>query len=202
MSQASRTSRRAREFALRLVISAAILLALGHFFSRPLITPLLPAFAWVIEAADSRYRVDSIGIDSTDTFIKLTVTPIRTLIVSGTRMLMPDSAIHFYPSALMGSVMQPIILLLSIVLAWPGTSPSVLTMRLLLAVPAILILLVVNVPLALIGSLQDFRELFPDAPVSLLVYWNDFLQTGGPMVLGVAAGALVVSAADALRRPG
>ena len=198
MIQASQTRRQLRDFALRLVLIAASLLALGRIFASPLITPVLPAFAWVIEAADYRYRVDSIAIDPSKTFIKLTVTPIHALVISGSRVLLPDAALHFYPSALVGSVLQPIILLLAVVLAWPATTLAALAMRLLLAVPATVVLLFVNVPRALLGSLIDFREIFPDAPVSLIVYWNDFLQTGGPLVLGLAAGALVVSAGDAL----
>jgi len=68
--------------------------------------------------------------------------------------------------------------------------------RLLLAVPVIALLLITNVPLGFVGVMLDFREYFPDIPVAPLVYWNDFLQTGGYLVLAIAAGILVAAAAD------
>ena len=67
MIRPGRAQRRVRDFALRLVLIAAILLALSQVFARTLVTPLLPVFVWVIEAADARYRVDSIAIDPTAT---------------------------------------------------------------------------------------------------------------------------------------
>ena len=193
-----------RNFALRLVIIAAILLALGRYFAVPLVTPLLPAFAWLAEAADDRFRIDSIAIVKlrNETFIEAKVTPTGTLIISNRRILFPGSAVRFSPRTLLGSVLQPIIPLLAIVLAWPASNSLAMSMRLLLAVPLAVVLLAINYPLGLLGVLLDFREIFPDAPVRALVYWNDFLQTGGPLALAVAAGVLVVSAGDALaRRP-
>jgi hypothetical protein len=60
-------------------------------------------------------------------------------------------------------------------------------------VPALAVLLATNAPLGFNGMLLDFRQLLPDAPVDLLVYWNDFLQTGGATVLGIGAAMLVVA---------
>jgi len=92
--------------------------------------------------------------------------------------------------------LQPVILLLAIILAWPVTHFRALPARLLVAVPVMAFLLVVNVPLGFVGVMQDFREYLPAAPVTPLVYWNDFLQTGGPLALAIAAGILVVSVVD------
>jgi hypothetical protein len=186
-----------RSFALRLVILIAILLTLGRVYGTTIVTPMLPALTWVIEAVDDHLQVDHAFIvnRSADTVIQLKVTPIRILVI-GDRMLMPDAQLHFDPTTLIGSVLQPVILLLAIILAWPVTRLWALPARLLLAVPMMALLLVVNVPLGFVGTMQDFREYVPEAPVSLMVYWNDFLQTGGPLALAIAAGILVVSAAD------
>jgi len=186
-----------RSFALRLVILAAILLTLGRVYGTAVVTPMLPALTWVIEAVDDRLQVDHAFIvnNSADTVIQLKVTPIRMLFL-GDRMLMPDTKLHFDPTTLLGSVLQPVILLLAIILAWPAARLQVLPARLLCALPMMVFLLVVNVPLGFVGVMQDFREYLPAAPVTPLVYWNDFLQTGGPLALAIAAGILVVSAAD------
>lgn len=186
-----------RSFAVRLVILAAILLTLGRIYGTAVVTPMLPALTWVIEAVDDRLRVDHAIIvnRSADTVIQLKVTPIRTLFL-GDRMLMPDAKLHFDPTTLVGSVLQPVILLLAIILAWPAACLWVLPARLLFALPMMAFLLIVNVPLGFVGVMQDFREYLPAAPVTPMVYWNDFLQTGGPLALAIAAGVLVVSAAD------
>lgn len=189
--------RQIRSFAIRLVILVAILLTLGRVYGTTIVTPLLPALSWVIEAVDDRLRVDHAFIvnRSADIVIQLNVTPIRMLFL-GDRMLMPDTKLHFDPSTLLGSALQPLILLLAIILAWPVNRLWALPARLLLAVPMMALLLVVNVPLGFVGVMQDFREYLPAAPVTPLVYWNDFLQTGGPLALAIAAGILVVSTVD------
>ncbi|MBT9519297.1 MAG: hypothetical protein IV101_00255 [Dechloromonas sp.] len=186
-----------RSFAIRLVILAAILLSLGRVYGTTIVTPMLPALTWVIEAVDDRLRVDQVSIvnRSADTVIQLKVTPIR-MVFLGDRMLMPDAKLFFHPSTLLGSVLQPVILLLAIILAWPADCLRALPARLLLAAPMMALLLVVNVPLGFVGVMQDFREYLQAAPVTPLVYWNDFLQTGGPLALAIAAAILVVSAAD------
>lgn len=186
-----------RNFAIRLVIIAAILLTLGRVYGTAVVTPMLPALAWVIEAVDDRLRVEHIGIANrkADTFIELKATPTRMLML-GHRTLMPDPKLFFEPAVLVGSVLQPVILFLAIVLAWPCARLWIFGVRLLLAVPMVGLLLITNVPLGFVGVMQDFRDYFPDIPVTPLVYWNDFLQTGGPLALAIATGILVVSAAD------
>ena len=68
-----------RDFALRLVVIAAILLTLGRVFGTAVVTPMLPAMAWVIEAVDDRFRVERVRIADrkADTFIELRATPVR-----------------------------------------------------------------------------------------------------------------------------
>lgn len=186
-----------RSFAVRLVILAAILLTLGRIYGTTIVTPMLPALAWVIEAVDDHLRVEHAIIvnRSADTVIQLKVTPIRMLFL-GDRVLLPDSKLHFDPTTLLGSVLQPVILFFAIVFAWPAPHLRAFLARLVLAVPMMTVLLIVNVPLSFVGVMQDFREYLPSAPVTPLVYWNDFLQTGGPLALAIAAGVLVVSVAD------
>lgn len=186
-----------RDFALRLVLIAAILLTLGRVFATSVVTPMLPAMAWVIETVDDRFRVEQMRIADrkADTFIELKATPVR-IFMLGNKVLMPDAKLFFEPAILVGSVLQPVILFLAIILAWPGTRLRTVGLRLLLAVPVIVLLLITNVPLGFVGVMLDFREHFPDIPVAPLVYWNDFLQTGGPLALAIAAGIVVGAAAD------
>jgi len=190
-------NRQVRNFAFRLIVIAVVLLALGRVYGVTLVAPILPALAWVIEATDDHFRVDQIHVASkqNNTVIQLKVTPTQPMIL-GARVLMPKPSLRFEPSILVGSVLQPIIVFLSILLAWPAKGVLVIPRRLLLAVPVAVVLIATNAPLGLVGAIWDFREYFPHMEVHPLVYWNDFLQTGGPLVMAIAAGVLVVSAAD------
>jgi hypothetical protein len=190
-------TRQVRNFALRLIVMVAILLTLGRIYGAVLVAPILPAISWVIEATESGFYVDRIYVTSKqhNTVIQLKVIPKQPMII-GARVLMPKTNLYFEPSILVGSILQPLILLLAILIAWPTKSMLFFPMRLLLCVPAILVLFTFNAPLGLVGAMWDYREYFPDMEVHLLVYWNDFLQTGGPLVMAIVAGVLVVSAAD------
>jgi len=110
-----------RDFAIRLVFIAAILLTLGRLYATSVVTPILPAMAWVIEAVDDRFRVEQMRIAErkADTFIELKATPVR-IFMLGNRVLMPDAKLFFEPAILVGSVLQPVILFLAIFHAWPG----------------------------------------------------------------------------------
>lgn len=195
--KANRMRQQIRSFAIRVVIVVPILLALVRVYGTAIVSPMLPALTWVVEAVDDRLRVDQAVIlnRSADTVIQLKVTPIHMLNL-GDRMLFPDTRLLFDPSILLGSALQPIVILLAIIFAWPVARLWAFPARLLASLPMMVVLLLVNVPLAFVGVMQDFRVYLPAAPVTPLIYWNDFLQTGGPLPMAIAASILVVSVAD------
>jgi len=122
----SRMRRQLRNFAIRFVFITATLLTLGHVYGTALVTPMLPVFAWEIEPVDDRLRVGRTHIADrkVETFIESKVTPMRMLIL-GNRMLLPDAKLFFEPRTLVGSALQSIVLLLSIILARPTARPRV-----------------------------------------------------------------------------
>jgi hypothetical protein len=184
--------RQLRNFLLRLLVAAVVLLGLGCTCEAPLVTPLLPALAWLIEASGDRFRVDRIEVvdRAANKVIALKVTPVRPLSFGG-RLMLPDDQLFFEPSTLVGSVLQPLLAFLAILLAWPVSGSRALAQRLLIAGPVAALLFATNVPLGLVGAMLDFRPIWPAAPVHPLVYWNDFLQTGGALSLAIAAALLV-----------
>jgi hypothetical protein len=189
----------ALNFAFRLIVATSILLSLGEFFGAALVTPILPIIAWEIETVDDSFRVDGINVvnKKSNTVIQLKVAQIRPMII-GDHVLQQKSGRFFEPNVLVGSVLQPLIVLFTLLLSWQVKSYLVILIRLLLGVPAAAVLIATNTPLALVGAIWDFRELVPNLEPHTLVYWNDFLQTGGPLVMAIAAALLVVSVADRL----
>jgi hypothetical protein len=108
----------------------AILLSLGEFFGSALVTPILPAIAWEIETIDDSFRVDGINVVSkkNNTVIQLQVAQIRPMII-GDHVLQPKSGRFFEPNVLVGSVLQPIIVFLTILLSWQAKSILIILMR-------------------------------------------------------------------------
>ena len=186
-----------RNFAFRLIVVTAILLSLGEVFGTALVTPILPTISWEIETIDDSFRVDGINVvnKKNNTVIQLKVAQIRPMII-GDHVLQPKSSRFFEPNVLVGSVLLPIIVFFSILLSWQTKSILIFLMRLLIGVPVAVVLVATNTPLAFVGAMWDFRELVPNLEPHTLVYWNDFLQTGGPLVMAIAAALLVVSVAD------
>ena len=186
-----------RNFAFRLIVVTAILLSLGEVFGASLVSPILPLIGWEIETIDDSFRVDGINVVSkrNNSVIQLKAAQIRPMII-GDHVLQPKPGRFFEPNILVGSVLQPIIVLLTILLSWQAKSYLVILLRLLLGVPVAAFLVATNTPLAFVGAMWDFRELVANLEPHTLVYWNDFLQTGGPLVMAIASALLVVSVAD------
>ena len=186
-----------RNFAFRLIVVTTILLSLGEIFGASLVSPILPLIGWEIETIDDSFRVEGINVVSkkNNTVIQLQVAQIRPMII-GAHVLQPKSGRFFEPNVLVGSVLQPIIVFLTILLSWQAKSILIILKRLLLGVPVAAFLVATNTPLAFVGAMWDFRGFVANLEPHTLVYWNDFLQTGGPLVMAIASALLVVSVAD------
>ncbi|MBV8659591.1 MAG: hypothetical protein JO142_17350 [Burkholderiales bacterium] len=181
--------------AWRLVLATALLLALGQSFSAALLRPLLPLYGWAIAQADDRLAVRRVDIetDKKGVFLEVEATLARPLQLDTTHWVFPDASPRLAQGVLVGTVLQPLILLLAVVLAWPARTRGEALLRGLIALPVLAALALADAPLSLAGALLDLREIAPGAAVSPLVPWNDFLQTGGRAALAVCAAALVVT---------
>ncbi|MBV8379420.1 MAG: hypothetical protein JO369_01470 [Paucibacter sp.] len=191
-----------RSFALRLVVIAALLLACSQWFSEPLVRPLLPLFAWTVEQADDHLAVQRVEIDAEKKGVYLSIETRlkRPLQLDAEHWLFPDTSPPASQGMLVGAVLQPLVVLLAIVLAWPARTRREALWRGLLSLPAAVALVLADAPLGLAGALLDFRQVAPAAPVSPLVHWNDFLQSGGPLAMAICAAVLVVALGERLGR--
>lgn len=146
----------ARNFAFRLVVVTTTLLSLGEIFGASLVSPILPTIAWEIETIDDSFRVDDINVVSkkNNTVIQLKASQIRPMII-GAHILQPKPDRFFEPNVLVGSVLQPIIVFLTILLSWQAKSYLVILLRLLLGVPVAAFLVATNTPLAFVGAMWD-----------------------------------------------
>lgn len=149
---------------------------------------LLPLYGWEIRVLAPRYDVT--GLESIrqqgEQVVALSVT-LASFLKQGDWTLPPG--IGMTSSTLQGHALQHVIVMLSLLLAWPARRWHDYAIRLGLMIPALLAVEVLDVPLVLLGSLDDLlsSQLNPDAGDTLLVRWMDFLNGGGRLALSVAA---------------
>lgn len=104
-------------------------------------------------------------------------------------------------STLLGHVLLHPLVMFLIVLAWPSPSITRKLLYTLAAVPFLVVVELLDVPLVLLGSLQDL-VLANAAPDKLrfaaLVNWMNLLNGGGRIALSVAAALLAIAAVQTL----
>lgn len=185
---------------LRFALAIVLLLALGHFIGARLIESMLPLVKAEIAWLDDNYRVIDLELDrqGADRVIRLEVGLAR-IIVLGGQALHPDPRARANVSTLAGNLVQPAMLCLALILAWPAHRIIEYPARVLLACVGIAVIVLVDVPFVLWGELWDIHvSAFDPDRFSLLLLWKGFLQGGGRFVLGFVIGALAVAAAQIL----
>ena len=187
-----------RSFALRLILATGVLLGLARFLELPLVQPLLPVLREIVNAVDDRFDVaaPTLVASKAGRLIVLRIRIMQPLELGGQVIpAQPDNWLSM--RILAASVLQPIVPLLAIILVWPVVAGwREASRRVGWTVAAVLILLVSNVPLGFNAMMVDARTLFPGATVGPLVYWNDFLQTGGNLVLPIGLAMLVLALSE------
>ena len=187
-----------RSFALRLILATGVLLGLARFLELPLVQPLLPVLREIVNAVDDRFDVaaPTLVASKAGRLIVLRIRIMQPLELGGQVIpAQPDNWLSM--RILAASVLQPIVPFLAIILAWPVVAGwREASRRVGWTVAAVLILLVSNVPLGFNAMMVDARTLFPGATVGPLVYWNDFLQTGGNLVLPIGLAMLVLALSE------
>jgi hypothetical protein len=97
------------------------------------------------------------------------------------------------------NVLQPIVLVYTIIFAWPVKSNIVLIYRILCAIPVIALLMLLDMPFQLVNSTWQGLEQslkLNMATTKWFSYWSDFLNGGGLMALNITSGFLVIVLAD------
>ena len=109
---------------------------------------------------------------------------------------MPDGQQVVVASTTVGTVMQPLLVLAVLVLAWPAR-PLEFALRLALAAAAGVVVLLLDTPFSLAAWLWDAQlKMYEPGRSSALVWWNVFLNGGGRLALGLVAAALAIALAQ------
>jgi hypothetical protein len=191
-------------FVWRFVLCLAMVVAAAHRWGLAAAEWVLPMIAAQIHAMDNTYRIVSLAVitQGGEDLIRIVVTLARCVVL-------PDGAHCSDPraqaqaSTLLGHLTLPPTLAVAAVLAWPAASWRELAWRIPMLLPSLMILVALDVPMVLWGSLWRLHvDAFAPQLWSPLLNWVDFLQTGGRMALGLVCAGAVLSAAQALARRG
>jgi hypothetical protein len=189
---------------LRLIVATALVLVLAHFQGRTWVGWMLKPLAHTLAWAAPDFRVLQFGfMDDRNNRSVSAVARLEHSVVLNDVAIVPDGS-PLVVGANVGTVLQPLLAAVVLLLAWPG-GPLRVLLRLLLAAPLLAVVLALDTPLSMAAWLW-FTQLQQHAPgqTSPLLWWNTFLNGGGRLALGLAAAALAIAAAGRLLklRPG
>lgn len=170
-----------------------VLVVVAMYFEQTIVNGWLPLYRWEIGVLSPDFHVDSLVLHTEhgETVVALTLRFIHTQVIGG--HLIPAGG-TLWSSTLAGHTLQPLIILLSVVVAWPIRSKRGRIPLLLSALPFILLVELLDVPLVLMGSIQNLiiADLTPDTH-SWLVIWMNVMNGGGRLALGMVGALLAVA---------
>jgi hypothetical protein len=190
--------RGARSAALiwRLPLATAVVLLAAHHWAHEVVVHLMPALSWALKTAADDFTVLQFGFGTergNDSLVALAL--LKRTLVFGSTAVVPDGVSIMAVGSATGNVLQPVLVALVLMLAWPA---HLLEMAVRLAIGTVLqaVVLLINTPLSMAAWLW-FAQLQRYAPHdwSALVWWNIFLNGGGRLVLGLVTAVLAIALA-------
>lgn len=182
------------ETSLRLLAAIVVLLLLARGFGNDIVTHLLPLLGREIEIVVPQLRVLTIDLKQSgaDSVVGLSAGPAPVVLVADQLLpLAPQT--RFHVSTLAGHVLQPAVLFLAALIAWPSPSRRRYFLRLLAGLALLAPLIMIDVPFVLAAELHaSLLDIAAPGTSSILLAWKDFLEAGGRVALAIvaAAGAL------------
>jgi len=179
---------------LRFLLASVLLLALAQVFGQDIVATMLPVFRWELGRLDDHYRILFLGLASqgADSVVRLDVTLARPVVV-GARVIFPDPRGFATVTTLVGHLLQPAIVLLAVLAAWPVRRLAEYPARFCCGIPLLAGVLMIDVPFVL---LAEIWAMFAPGGFSPLIAWSGFLQSGGRLALALALAAFAVAIAQ------
>ena len=188
---------------LRVAAAVVVLAAIAWRFGDSFTERLLPLIAWEIESVVPQIRVlaVSIGKGGAETVVGAQAGPAPVVMIAGKLLpLAPHS--RFETSTPAGHVLQPLVLLLAVLIAWPTRNRIRYLLRLASALPLLALMSMIDVPLVLAAELEAaLIDLANPGAFSLLGAWKDFLEGGGRLAVPIVLASSVLALTEALGKP-
>jgi hypothetical protein len=167
------------------------LLALSLYFGSDYARSLLPLYRWELGHLAQDFNIESLVLGDSHGEGVLILSLITKYSVVGKQVIPPGISISC--STLIGHALQHPLLLLSLAAAWPASTLEQRVSQLCYALPFLLLVELLDIPLILLGSVQDLlMATFPSEDYSFMVGWMNFLNGGGRPALSIFAAMMAV----------
>ena len=184
---------------LRLMLATVALLGAAHWYSRDAVALLMPALSKALSFVADDFRILRFEFVSErgNAAIAALATLEHTLVLGG-RAIVPNGTSVMAVTTTVGTVLQPLLVALVLVLAWPARWLEAL-LRIVFVAPLIALLVLLDTPFSMAAWLWEIQlRAYEPGRASPLVWWNIFLNGGGRLALGLLAGASSVVLAQAV----
>lgn len=179
----------------RLLVAALVLGIAAMAFEEALLRPVIGVFRAWLDAVDTTFHTVDLRLEvvSGELLILRIASPPAVQVLGG-HVVTTDPGAMLSASASAGIVLQPLILGLAMLAAWPARRLREFALRMLVALPLLALVVLLDIPLMLYGFLwnQEIRTLEPDR-FSPLISWSDFMNAGGRFALTVGVVAVTVA---------
>jgi hypothetical protein len=177
-----------------------LLLVLTHHFGKLIINAIIPLYVWMIHQIDYRFDKTILYIVNfqDESYLQLDVVVSQPFWL-GLQKISPTTPFFNSTGMSVANVLQPIVLICTIILAWPVKRLIVFIYRIACAIPVIVLLMLLDMPFQLVNSTWQGLEQslkLNMATTKWFSYWSDFLNGGGLMALSITSGLLVVAFVD------
>lgn len=189
-----------RRFGLRLVLAWTFLAALAYVFGDHYGRAVVPLYQHAVGWLAPEYHLERLDLkrQGAQRYFELRVVTARPISKGDAQV---PAGVGASSSTLLGHALQHVILLYGLLLAWPVARWWQRALLLALGVPSLLVVELVDVPIVLVGSIEDLvlanlaPELLADSPRVLAMH---FMNTGGRLALSLAVALLTIAAVSPL----
>lgn len=168
-------------------------LTLNTFFS-PAIEPLLPLFKFVFTAIDSTFEVIACQVKTLgDAQVIAFDVRLAKSFWLGTKFVEADPRGIAQVSTTLVHLWQSLAVCIALILSWPNISVRKRMLALVYGLFFCLLAWCADVPLVLLASLwQMIYAHYAIQDFSILMYWQDMLENGGRLIIGLLVGCLAI----------
>lgn len=168
-----------------------VLLTLSLYFGSVYAGFLLPLYRWELGHLAQDYHIQSLMLGDSGGEGVVTLSLLTKYSVIGGHVVPPGISISC--STLVGHALQHPLLILSLAVAWPASTLAQRIVQLCCAFPFLLMVELLDIPLILLGSVQDLLMAnFASADGSFMIGWMNFLNGGGRPALSLFAAMMAV----------
>lgn len=155
---------------------------------------LLPVYQWSVETLTPYFKVQSLQIEreNGESIIKIHARTAASRQLGGRSV---QNGVPVSSSTLLGHALQHVIILFTAALSWPVGAWRERGILILLAMPGLILIEILDIPVVLAGALEDLVLANYDPGLlssSLLVRGMDFMNSGGRLMLSLVISALIV----------